>query len=473
MTDFNKDYTMTVGGKAVTAAALIDVVNPATGEVIAQVPDASREQLDEAVLAARNAFPAWKATSLEARRNALLALSGVLAANANELARLLTQEQGKPLAKATEEILGCAFWCHAISQQEIPIHVNEDSPDRRSETRYVPLGVVAGIVPWNFPMFIAIGKIAPALLTGNTLVMKPSPFTPLSLLKFAELARPLLPPGVLNVVSGGDRLGPWLTEHPGVDKVSFTGSTGTGRRVMASAASNIKRLTLELGGNDAAIVLPDVDVKAAAEKLFWSAFGNSGQVCIATKRMYIHADVYDAIAAALVEYARKVKVGNGLEDGTELGPIQNRPQYQRVRDLINDAKASGLKFLVGGDVPEGKGYFVPVSIVDNPPENSRVVAEEAFGPVLPLIKFNDLDDVIRRANDSPYGLAGSVWTSDLVKGAEVASRLDTGTVWVNEAQYTVPWTPFGGHKQSGLGSEFGNTGLLDFTNKQVISIKKA
>jgi acyl-CoA reductase-like NAD-dependent aldehyde dehydrogenase len=370
-----------------------------------------------------------------------------------------------------EEVQAAAFWCHAVSQQDIPVDVTEDTPERRSETRHVPLGVVGAIVPWNYPILMAIWKIAPALLTGNCIVVKPSPFTPLTLLKLGELMRDKAPPGVFSVVSGGDALGPWLTEHPGIDKISFTGSTATGRRVMASASASLKRVTLELGGNDAAIVLPDADVEAVAEKLFWSAFSNSGQVCIATKRMYIHTDIYDAVAQALVARAEAAKVGDGLEQGVEIGPIQNRPQFERVVALIQDAKASGLRFLVGGEIPQGKGYFVPVSIVDNPPDDSRVVVEEAFGPVLPLLRFDDLDDVIARANDSDYGLAGSIWTSDPAKGAELAARLDTGTVWINEAQYVVPWTSFGGHKQSGVGSEHAREGLLEYTSPQTISVK--
>jgi acyl-CoA reductase-like NAD-dependent aldehyde dehydrogenase len=473
MADFGADFVMSIGGQPVQGERGIDVLNPATEAVIGRAPDASKADLDSAVAAAAAAFPAWKAAPIDERRAAIQGLGAILSEHAGEFARLLTMEQGKPLAKATEEVLGSAFWCQAVAQQEIPVTINEDTAERRSETRHVPLGVVAGIVPWNFPLFIALQKIAPALLTGNTLVMKPSPFTPLTLLKLGELAQRVFPAGVFNVVSGGDQLGPWMTEHPDVAKVSFTGSTATGRRVVASAASTLKRITLELGGNDAAIVLPDVDVAATAEKLFWSAFGNSGQVCIATKRLYVHRDVYDRIAAALVDYAAKVKVGDGLEQGTELGPIQNRLQYDRVRKLIADAKASGLTFLTGGEVPEGAGYFVPVSIVDNPPEDSAVVVEEAFGPVLPLLKFDDIEDVIRRANDSQYGLGGSVWTSDLEKGAEIAARLDTGTVWVNESQYIVPWATFGGHKQSGIGSENGPEGLLEFTNVQTISVKKA
>jgi acyl-CoA reductase-like NAD-dependent aldehyde dehydrogenase len=472
MVDFNTDFTMTIDGAAVAGASRIDVLNPATEEVLAQAPNASRAELDAAVAAARKAFPAWRAAPIESRRAVVAALGEVLTTHADEFARLLTLEQGRPLPKAAEEVMVAAFWCGAVSQQEIPTTINEDTPERRSETRHVPLGVVGGVVPWNYPILMAIWKIAPALLTGNCIIIKPSPFTPLTLLKLAELMRDKAPAGVFSVVSGGDEVGPWLTEHPGIDKISFTGSTATGRRVMASASASLKRVTLELGGNDAAIVMPDVDVKATAEKLFWSAFSNSGQVCIATKRMYIHTDIYDAMAAALVEFAASAKVGDGLEQGIEIGPIQNRPQYERVKALIADAQSSGLKFLAGGGTLEGDGYFVPVSIIDNPPEDSRVVVEEAFGPVLPLLRFDDIDDVIRRANDTEYGLAGSVWTKDLEKGAEIAARFDAGTVWVNEAQYVVPWASFGGHKQSGVGSEHGREGLLEYTSAQTISITK-
>lgn len=466
------DFTMTIDGAAATSQAMIEVVNPATGSAFASVPDCSREELDRAVAAARRAFPAWRATPIEKRRQCVAGIGEILATHADMLARLFTLEQGRPLAKAKEEILGAAFWCTAISQQEIPVTVNEDSAERRSETRHVPLGVVGGIVPWNFPMLLGIWKIAPALLTGNTIVIKPSPFTPLTMLKLAELARELLPPGVFNVVSGGDDLGPWMTAHPDIDKISFTGSTATGRRVMQSAAANLKRLTLELGGNDAAIVLPDVDVQKVAEQLFWSAFGNNGQICVATKRLYVHEAIYDAITAELVKMAQSVKVGDGLDHGNDLGPIQNRVQFERVTALIAGARSSGLHFLAGGEIPEGAGYFVPVTIIGNPPEDSAVVQEEAFGPVLPVLKYSDIDDVIARANASDYGLAGSIWSADGEAAMAIAERLETGTIWINELQYIMPWTPFGGHKQSGIGTENGLAGLLEYTQPQTISRKK-
>ena len=473
MSDFFTDFTMTIGGQAVASPEVFDVINPATEEVVAQAPDCTQELLDSAVAAARNAFPAWRDTPIDERRAALGKIAEALAANADDFARLFTLEQGRPVDKAMQEIQYAAFWAGQVAKQDIPVTVTEDSAERRSETHHVPHGVVAGIVPWNFPVNLAVWKIAPALLTGNTLVLKPSPFTPLTMLKLGELVREHLPAGVFNVISGGDRLGPWLTAHPGVDKISFTGSTATGKKVMGTAAADLKRVTLELGGNDAAIVMPDADVDAIADQLFQLAFLNSGQVCVAAKRMYIHEDIYDQVAAALVERAKNAKVGSGLEQGTDFGPIQNRAQFERVKNLIEDAKANGLTFLAGGDVPDQQGFFIPLSIVDNPPEDSRVVQEEAFGPVLPLLKFSTADEAVKRANASEYGLAGSVWSKDETVASDIASRMETGTVWVNTAMYVMPWTPFAGHKQSGLGVENGKEGLLEFTVPKTITTMKA
>jgi aldehyde dehydrogenase (NAD+) len=242
---------------------------------------------------------------------------------------------------------------------------------------------------------------------------------------------------------------------------------------MQSAAATLKRITLELGGNDAAIVMPDVDVEKVAEQLFWAAFKNTGQICIATKRMYVHKDVYEPLKDALVAYAKTVKMGDGAEQGTQMGPIQNRLQYQRVLDLIADAKANGYKFLIGGETSEAPGYFVPVTIIDNPPENSRIVQEEQFGPVLPLLKWDNLEDVIGKANATEYGLGGSIWSSDEDKALELAERLATGTVWINESQHLSPLAAFGGQKQSGLGVEGALEGLLEYTNAQTVFLKKA
>ncbi|MBU1286833.1 MAG: aldehyde dehydrogenase family protein [Alphaproteobacteria bacterium] len=465
-------FSMTINGQAINGTETFAVENPATGKAFANAPDCTQAELDAAVAAARAAFPGWKATPIAKRRELLNAMAGVIMQNLPELSRLLTQEQGKPHPDAEGDVGGGAFWLMESSKHEIPEHVSEDSAERHAVTRYGPIGVVAAIVPWNFPIILAAFKLGPALLAGNTVVLKPAPTTPLTTLRIGELLRGVLPDGVLNVISGSDRLGPWLTAHPGVDKVSFTGSTQTGKKVMESAAHSLKRVTLELGGNDPAIVMPDVDVEKVAEDLFWAAFRNTGQICIATKRMYIHKDVYEPLKAALVAYAKTVKVGDGAEQGTQIGPIQNSAQYKRVLELIQDAKDNGYKFLIGGEASDVPGYFVPITILDNPPENARIVQEEQFGPVLPLLKFDNLDEVVGRANDSEYGLGASIWSSDIARAQEIATSLQAGTVWINESQHLSPHAAFGGFKQSGIGVEGGQEGVLEFCQAQTVFTRK-
>lgn len=470
--DFNANYTMTINGKGVISPSQIDVVNPATGVSFASAPDCTEAQLNEAVSAAKAAFRTWKKVPI-AERQAMVRKAGeVLAAHADDLARLFTREQGRPVDAAKQEILGASQWLQAVSAMTPPTHVVEDSAAQRIETTYVPLGVICAIAPWNFPVTLSMWKVAPALVAGNTMVLKPSPFTPLCTLKVGELFRDIFPPGVLNIICGGDQLGPQMTSHPGFAKISFTGSTATGKAVLASAAKDLKRVTLELGGNDAAIVLPDVDLDDVAQKIFFGAFFNTAQICVATKRLYVHESIYDGLRDRLAAIAKAVKVGDGTEQGTVLGPIQNKRQYERVMDLIDDAKKSGLTLIEGANVPDGGGYFIPVTIVDNPPESSRVVQEEAFGPVLPLLKFTDIDDVIDRANDSDYGLAGAVWSKDTDKAVDIARRLETGTVWINQNLQLRPDTPFAGHKQSGFGIENGMEGLLEYMVPQAIYVAK-
>jgi acyl-CoA reductase-like NAD-dependent aldehyde dehydrogenase len=291
-------------------------------------------------------------------------------------------------------------------------------------------------------------------------------------LKIGELFSDIFPPGVLNIISGSDALGPLMTSHPGFAKISFTGSTATGKAVMASAAADLKRLTLELGGNDAAIVLPDVDLDAIAQKIFFGAFFNSAQICIATKRLYVHEDVYEGLRDRLAAIALQTKVGDGSEQGTVLGPIQNKRQYERVMNLLEDARDSGLTLIQGAAIPDGGGYFVPVTIVDNPPEDSRVVQEEAFGPILPMMKFSDIDDVVDRANASEFGLAGAIWSKDTDNAVAIARRLETGTVWINQNLVLRPDTPFGGHKNSGFGVEQGMAGMLEYTLPQSVYVAR-
>jgi len=466
-------YANLIGGEMVTTDATLDVVNPATEQVIAQVPACGKDELDRAVDAARAAFKSWRKTTPEERQKVVLGIAAAIKDNADELFRLLTSEQGKPHAQAQQEIYGAAGLAKAQAGLTLDDVINQDDDTRLSRTRRVPVGVVGGIVPWNFPIMMAIQKIVPALVAGCTIVLKPSPFTPLTTLRIAELIKDVVPAGTVNIITGEDSLGPLITEHPGIDKITFTGSTATGKKIMEGAARDLKRITLELGGNDASIVLPDADVEKVAEQLFWSSFSNAGQVCIAAKRIYIHEDIYDDLSKAIADYAKGVTVGDGSQQGTGVGPIQNRKQFERVCELIQDAKDKGYNFLTGGDTdPSGTGYYVPITILDNPPEDARIVAEEQFGPVMPLMKFSSVDEAIARANASEYGLAGAIWSKDTDAAVEIAEQLETGTVWINEFMHLSPFAPFGGHKQSGFGAEYGIDGLKEFTYPQVITVKR-
>ncbi len=474
MIDTNSNYLMTINGQATASTSTKPVYNPATKQVIAEVPDCTNEQFEAAVASSRNAFSSWSATPIEERQAIVARLGDMLEEQAGEFMALLTREQGKPAAGAEWEVYGSAAWLKAIATQSLPEEVIEDNDERKVITRYTPLGVVGAIVPWNFPLLLAVWKIAPALVAGCTVVLKPSPYTPLCDLKFVELAQQILPPGVLNCISGGDDLGRWMTAHPDINKIAFTGSTETGRHVMSSAGEHVKRVTLELGGNDPAIVLPDVDAKAVAPKLFWAAFQNNAQFCNATKRLYIHESVYDEVRDALVEFINtEVKVGNGAKEDTDLGPIQNSMQYEKVQMYFADCKNNGHKFAVGGEIDtSAEGWFVPVTLVDNPAEDSRIVREEPFGPILPLLKWSDEADVIARANDTIYGLGASVWGEDLDAVQRIGSQIEAGTVWLNEVHQYSPFQAFGGHKQSGLGCENSLHGLMEYTNWQTITLNK-
>ena len=464
MTDFN----LLIDGKLVGGDLTMPVLNPATEEVLAQCPRASSAQLDTAVAAAKAAFPGWSATPIEQRRKLIVDMADVIEANVAELARLLTSEQGKPLADATAEVMGMAGFFRYLGSLDLPMRVIENSGDRRVEAYRRPLGVVGCIIPWNYPLLILSFKLPPALLAGNTLVVKPAPTTPLSTLRFAELIKDILPHGVLNVITDANDLGDAMTRHPDIRKISFTGSTATGQKVMASAAATLKRITLELGGNDASIVLDDVDPKKVAPGIFEGAFQNSGQVCLAIKRLYVHESVYDEVCDELVSIANNTVVDDGSKQGTKLGPLQNKMQYEKVKGFLEDARQNG-NIIAGGEAMDRPGYFIQPTIVRDIKEGSRLVDEEQFGPVLPVIKYSDNDDVIRRANATNYGLGASVWSSDTARAHQVASRIEAGTVWINKHLDMAPHIPFGGAKNSGIGTEFAEEGLAEFTQLQVIN----
>ncbi|GAB1523417.1 hypothetical protein RhiTH_006565 [Rhizoctonia solani] len=467
-------YTHIINGKPASSSSTLDVQNPATQRKIAEVPIATKDQLDEAVAAARAALPAWSAKSQDERAQVLEQIAGIIQKNISEYKYILVSEQGKTLNDAEMEIGAAVVMLLETAKLRVPEKVIIDNEQVRITERRVPIGVCAGIAPWNFPVMQAATKIGPALLAGNTLVLKPSPFTPLTTLRLVKDIQKVVPPGVINVLSGDDNLGPWITAHPGIDKVSFTGSTDTGKRVMASASTGLKRLTLELGGNDPAIILPDVDVVKIVPEMFWAALINNGQTCVAAKRLYVHEEIYDQFRDELAKFAKTVKTGDGTDPESQLGPVQNLMQYKKVLSFFEDAKANGYKFVTGGDVNPNPtdGLFIPASFVDNPPEDSKIVREEPFGPIVPLLKWSDETDVIKRANDTNMGLASSVWGKDLVTVERIAKQIEAGVVCMNEFNPVTPFAAFGGHKESGIGVENGLNGLLSYSNIQTLTLKK-
>lgn len=459
---------MTIDGERVRGGEAYGVVNPATGAVFDDAPLCSPAQLEAAMGAADCAYRMWRADET-ARRDALINCADIVARSAEELGRLVTLEQGKPLAKAIREANGAAAWLRFNARVELAPELVHDADGLRFEVWRRPYGVVAAITPWNYPLIVAAGKIGAALRAGNTVVLKPSPFTPLATLRLGELLREAVPRGVLNVISGGDELGQSMVRQPLVRKISFTGSVAAGKHIMGAACEDLKRVTLELGGNDAAIVLDDVDVASTAPRLFWGAFQNSGQVCSAIKRLYAHERIYQPLAAALTELARNARLGDGLDPATELGPVSTQPQFERIQELVADARAGGSQVRIGGAPAGSRGYFFAPTLLENLTETARVVVEEQFGPVLPLMPFSDVADALERANATRFGLSGSIWSSDAARARALAPELDCGTVWINQHLTVVPAAPAAGHKWSGVGVEGGRAGLLEFTQVQTVA----
>jgi acyl-CoA reductase-like NAD-dependent aldehyde dehydrogenase len=465
-------FKLLINGALVDGDSTMDVLNPATEEVVMVCPRGSEAQLNAAVAAAKAAFPAWSKTPIAERQTILVKIAEAVESHGDELARIVTQEQGKPLADAQGEVAGAAAFFRYFSTQELHSEVMQDDAGKKIEAHRRPLGVIGAITPWNFPLILMAFKVGPALVTGNTVVLKPAPTTPLSAVRFGELIKDIVPAGVVNIVTDANDLGGVLSKHPDVRKVSFTGSTATGKKVMESAASALKRITLELGGNDAAIVLEDVDPKATAQKVFAGAFQNNGQVCIAVKRVYAHEKIYDALCDELAVLADAAVIGDGLEQGTQIGPLQNKMQYAKVKEYLEDGRKNG-KIIAGGVVPDKAGYFIRPTIVRDITDGTRLVDEEQFGPVLPVIKFADAEDALARANNTTYGLGGSMWAKDLDKAYKLAERMESGTVWINQHADINPNVPFGGAKQSGFGAELGEEGLAEFTQLQIINVNRA
>lgn len=462
-------YRLLIDGKLVDGAHEMDVINPATGQVFASCARADAAQLDAAIAAAKAAFPSWAARRFAERRQLLERYADAIDARKDEFARLLTREQGKPLPQAAYEMEGAIGLLRTFAGMELGLEVIRDEGGTRLIRQWSPLGVVAAITPWNFPMLLLMMKLAPALSAGNTLVAKPAPTTPLTTLLLGEVAADILPPGVLNIIVDQNDLGGQLTTHADVAKVSFTGSTATGKKVMQSVSNTLKRLTLELGGNDAAIVLDDADVNVVAPAIFQAATLNAGQICLAAKRVYAPASLYDALCEALAKLATEAVVDDGDKQGTQIGPIQNRAQFDKLKEFLDDAHASG-SVIAGGTALDRDGYFIAPTIVKDIDDNARLVREEQFGPILPILSYDTIEDAIARANDSEYGLGGTIWTSDPERAIAVALKIDTGTVWINK-HLDLPFdVPFGGAKQSGFGAELGREGLEEFTQSKIVNV---
>lgn len=475
-----QSFPNTVNGQPVFSEQQFESINPATGEALGRVPQSNASEVARAVAAARAAQPAWAARP-DAERQALLQrVAEALKDNAEYLAQWITREQGKPLGGvgpdqvpgARFEAWACEVWTQVTAGLPLPVEVAFEDDTRRDEVHRKPYGVVAAIAPWNWPLMIAIWQVIPALRAGNTVVLKPSEYTTIGTLELVRLIAAVLPPGVINTVSGGGEVGAILVDNPGVDKIVFTGSGATGARIAATAARHLTPTTMELGGNDAAIVLPDANPKAIAMGLFWGAFLNMGQTCACAKRLYVHESLHDAVVAELLALVKAMPMGNGMDPGVAMGPIQNRMQFEKVASLVEDARAQGANIRCGGQPLDGPGFFYPLTLVTDIADGTRLVDEEQFGPVLPVIRYRDEEAAIANANRLSVGLGASVWSSDLAHAQSVAGRLEAGTVWINQHGAVHPMVPFGGAKRSGWGVEFGLEGLKSVTHAQVISVKK-
>ena len=452
------------------ATEALDVVDPATEEAIESVPRASAEDVDRAVQAAHAAFAEWSRTDAEDRANLLRKAIALIERDRKALVESLVHEQGKPVTEAGGEVHHLLHGLNYYADLATKVRGSyQQLPSALSKAYGMvlrrPMGVVAAIVPNNFPLTLLGTKLAPALMAGNTVVVKPAATTPLTTLKIAELLLEAeIPPGVVNVITGkGSEVGDALVTHPLVRRVAFTGSTAVGRHIMGLAAPQLKRMTMELGGSDPVIVCPDANIKGAARGIAIGRFWNCGQMCLGGKRVFVLDEVYDALMEELVRTVGKYEPGLGWEKAEKprirVGPLHTADGRDEVMEQLQDALDGGGELLLGGDKPDGPGYFMSPAIVANPPVDSRVAQEETFGPVLPVWRVSSLDEAIERANDTEYGLGASVWTNDIRVIHRVANEVEAGMKWVNQFHYGYDELPFGGVKASGYGKEHGMEGL--------------
>jgi acyl-CoA reductase-like NAD-dependent aldehyde dehydrogenase len=469
------------GGVQPLEGETLTIANPATGDVVGRVTAASAEQVDEAVRSAHAAFPAWAQRSYSDRGEILHACAQAFAAHVDELVPILVAEQGKTIREAKVELRKAADTLehYAGMRREVrTVAVQGLDPDVDGRVLRRPLGVVAAIVPWNFPTTLLCNKLGPALLCGNTVVAKPADTTPFTTLHMAEiLAEAGLPAGVLNVVPGtGPQTGEALVTHPLVRKVAFTGSTPTGERVAALAAHGSKRVTLELGGSDPMIICDDADLAKAASAAGMGRFYNCGQACLAIKRVFVFASVADEVIEAITAKAARLRVGLGSDPNSQIGPVHSERQRDILKRQIDQSVAQGGELLTGGAAPEqpelAHGWFFQPTVVLEPPRDSPMAQEEVFGPALPIWRVKDMDEAIERANDSPFGLGSAVWTRDLDRAERAAAELDCGYTWINSPTKVYDELPFGGLKSSGYGKEHGSEALNFYTDTKSVVVKR-
>lgn len=467
-------HALTIGGESVRPARTFDVINPADGSIIAACPLADAALVDRAVAAARAALPGWAHTEDRTRIEALQAIATLIEKHAAELSMLITREQGKTQSGpgANLEVGGCIAWTRATAGLTLGEETIEDGAAGKIVVTRKPVGVVGSITPWNWPLMIAVWHLMPAIRVGCTAVIKPSPYTPLATLRLVELMNEVLPPGVVNAVTGDAEVGSQLAADPRIDKLAFTGSIRTGKRVMEQAAGTLKRLTLELGGNDAGIVLPDTHIEPLLERLFWGCFLNAGQTCAALKRLYVHEGQYEALVRRFADYVEGIPVGNGADPKNLIGPLTNRMQLDKVRTLVDEARAKGARIVTGGKYRESAGYFYPLTVVADATDDLRLVNEEQFGPAIPILRYRNVEEAVARANALEVGLGGSVWGDDVEAASTIARRLECGTAWVNQHGALHPLAPFGGVKWSGIGVEFNVEGLKEYTTIQVLNVAR-
>ncbi|OQD66197.1 hypothetical protein PENPOL_c005G02697 [Penicillium polonicum] len=451
----------------------VTVTNPRTNEALCEVAVGRETDLNDAVEAARVSFESWKLLSVEERQKYLLKLADELEHRRDEIHPTLAGETGKSNFLANMEIDNTLEFIRFNASQSLPDKVDYETETFKIVSTHHPIGVVGAICPWNFPLVLAACKIAAALVMGNSIIVKPSPFTPCATLKFAELAASVLPRGLVQALNGDSEIARLITIHPGIDKISFTGSIPTGKKVAENAAKTLKRVTLELGGDDASVVCPDVDVKAVAAKVAAGSFFHSGQMCVATKRVYVHESIFQEFRDTFVETVKNIKIDPSDAQSPMFSPIQNGVKYKVVKDLIADCKENNYTLLCGGNAnDEQPGLFIAPVVVDRPPDDSRIVELEQFGPIIPLMTWSTEDEVIPRINRTCTGLGACVWANDVGTAERIARKIEVGTVWINSAEAPNPYGYCSGWKQSGIGGEWGNQGLLSYSHTQIIQLCK-